>query len=98
MNTVSRHPQGSVLVVWVVPGAARSEVVGPHGDAVKVRVAVPPEAGKANRAAGEVLRAALGGAAVTLLAGATTRRKRYLVAGLTPEEVTMRLQLPGPTA
>ena len=98
MNVVSSHPQGTVLVVWVVPGAARSEVVGRHGDAVKVRVAPPAEASKANRAATEMLGGALGGAPVTLLAGATSRRKQFLITGLTPEQVTARLQLPGPTA
>ncbi len=32
--------------VKVVPGASRSEVVGVHGDRLRVRIAAPPEAGK----------------------------------------------------
>ncbi len=34
----------------VAPGAARSDVVGRHGDGWKVRVAAAPERGKANDA------------------------------------------------
>lgn len=39
---------GWSLTIRVQPGAARSEVVGPHGDALRVRVASPPVDGKAN--------------------------------------------------
>jgi uncharacterized protein (TIGR00251 family) len=38
------------LDLRVQPNAARSEVVGPHGDQLKVRVAAPADDGKANRA------------------------------------------------
>lgn len=34
----------------VAPGAARSDVVCRHGDGWKVRIAAPPERGKANEA------------------------------------------------
>lgn len=36
------------LTIRVQPGATRSGVVGPHGDALKVRVAAPANDGKAN--------------------------------------------------
>lgn len=39
---------GWSLTIRVQPGAARSEVVGLHGDALRVRVAGPAVDGKAN--------------------------------------------------
>lgn len=41
---------GLRLRVSVQPRAARSEVVGPYGDGIKVRVAAPPVDGAANLA------------------------------------------------
>ena len=37
-----------VLTLHVQPGARRTEVAGPYGDALKVRLAAPPVDGKAN--------------------------------------------------
>ena len=39
-----------VLRLHVQPGAGRSAVTGRYGDAVKVKVAAPPERGRANEA------------------------------------------------
>ncbi len=75
------HPDGVVVAVWVVAGAVTSEVVGIHGDALRVRVAAPAERGKANRAVGRLLEELTGGE-VELLSGARARRKRYLVRGV----------------
>ena len=43
------------LSLRVSPGAARSAVVGRHGDGWKVRVAAPPEDGRANRSLVQLL-------------------------------------------
>lgn len=83
---------GSRLLIHVQPGAARSAVAGPHGDALKVRVAAPPVEGEANAAlvtfiAGwlEVSRGE-----VTIERGDKSRRKLIRVA-LSPEEIERRL-------
>ena len=61
----------------VQPRAARSEIVGVHGDALKVRVAAPPVDGAANAALVELLAAALGipRRAVRVIAGESSRSK-----------------------
>lgn len=66
-----------VLTLHVQPGAARTEVAGRHGDALKVRVASPPVDGKANAALLRFVAEAFGVplARVALVRGETARRK-----------------------
>lgn len=75
------------LTVHVQPGAARTGVVGVHGDALKVRLRAPPVDGKANEALlaylGEVLRVPRRD--LELLSGQTSRRKRVRIAGTSIE-------------
>ena len=42
------NPDGVTIPVLVVPGASRREVVGVHGDRLRVRVTAPPEKGRAS--------------------------------------------------
>lgn len=91
MAEASRTPfqaddRGTYVPVIVVPNASRSEVVGALGDAIKVRVAVPAEKGKANEAVLRLLSARCD-AVVELVRGGTSRRKVVLVVGKTPREV-----------
>jgi uncharacterized protein len=41
--------QGYLLKIHVVPGARQTAVVGLHGGRLKVKVAAPPEKGRANQ-------------------------------------------------
>lgn len=74
----------AILLVHAQPGAGRSEVVGRYGDALKVRVAAPPDNGRANSAICKLLADQLGLApsAVQLTSGATGRAKRFRVVGI----------------
>jgi uncharacterized protein len=72
--------RASVVVhVHVQPGAGKTAVVGRHGDALKLRVAAPPEGGRANDAVAKLLASTFGVApsAVTLVSGPSSRIKRF---------------------
>jgi uncharacterized protein (TIGR00251 family) len=92
-SPVDQVPGGVRIHVWVQPGAKRTEVVGMHGDAVKLRVAAPPEKGRANEAAAAALADLLGvrPADVTLVSGTTSRSKTFEVRGITTSQATMAL-------
>lgn len=78
-----RLPGGIELRIKVVPGASRSQIAGPLGDRLKVRVAAAPEGGKANRAVIDLLATWLGAAQVELIAGHGHAEKILLVRGVT---------------
>jgi len=86
------------LTLHVQPRAARSAVVGPHGDAVKVRLAAPPVDGAANAEVVRFVAERLGVRrdAVRLVAGAAGRRKVVEVDGLEGPEALRRLLTPSP--
>jgi uncharacterized protein (TIGR00251 family) len=71
-----------ILQLRIQPRAAKDEIAGPYGDALKVRLTAPPVDGKAN----EQLRAFLGelcGVAksqITLISGENGREKRVRIA------------------
>jgi uncharacterized protein (TIGR00251 family) len=73
---------GVVLDLSVVPGAKRTEPVGLHDGALRVRLAAPPVDGKANEALIAWLAAELGlpRRSVELLRGASSRRKQLRLA------------------
>jgi uncharacterized protein (TIGR00251 family) len=87
-----------VLTVHVQPGARRSEVVGLHGSALKVRVTAPAQGGKANEAVVTLLAATLDVSPgdVELIAGASSRRKRLRIAGRSRTETAAALGLEAP--
>jgi uncharacterized protein (TIGR00251 family) len=81
------------LLVRVVPGARRTDVVGRHGDAWKVRVAAAPERGRANRALERLLATRLGLPLrdVSVVSGTLTRDKVVEVRGVSADEAERRL-------
>ncbi|MFZ9630344.1 MAG: DUF167 domain-containing protein [Ilumatobacteraceae bacterium] len=81
MGVVEPGDGGSIIAVRVVPGASRPGVVGLHGDEVRVRVASPPEGGRANTELCALVARVLGirPSTVSVVAGATARSKRLVV-------------------
>lgn len=93
MIQVNEHAEGCVIAVRAQPGARRDGVVGEHNGALKIAVSAPPDKGKANEAIAAVLCAALGmkKSQVALLAGTTSRDKKFLVRGVTADWLRTRL-------
>jgi len=85
------------LRVRVSPGARKTEVVGRHGEAWKLRVAAPPAGGKANEAVLGLLAKILAvpRARVALVAGHTRRDKVVELVGIDPAETDRRLASAG---
>jgi uncharacterized protein len=72
---------GLELRLKIVPGASRDQFAGPLGDRLKLRVAAPPEAGKANAAVLALVGRWLCRDDVQLLAGHASALKTILVPG-----------------
>ena len=81
------------LRIRVSPGARTTELVGRHGDGWKVRVAAPPERGRANEALLDLLaeRLHVAPAELTVVAGRSGRDKIVELRGLEPGEADRRL-------
>jgi hypothetical protein len=87
IKVVVRASDGGTLIdVWVVPGASRTEIAGVHDGALRVRVAPPAEGGKANRALLRLF-SKVTGAPALLERGTTSRRKQVRVAGRSAEAI-----------
>jgi len=85
--TMSSHEEGTLIDVWVVPGASRTEIVGAHDGALRVRIAVAPEGGRANEGVAGLLAGKLGANGAYLESGRRSRRKQFVIVGMTPTEV-----------
>ena len=80
---------GCTFRVHVVPRSRRNEIVGLHGDALKLRLAASPERGKANRALSKFLagRLDVSSSDVEILSGHTSRQKRVRVRGISSSAI-----------
>jgi uncharacterized protein len=82
------------LRLRVSAGARRTELVGRHGDAWKVRVSAPPEGGRANDAVLSLVadRAGVPRRAVSIVSGHSSRDKVVQVDGIDRAESERRLE------
>ena len=89
--------EGVTFPVKVVPGASHTALSGLHGESLKVRVAAPPEKGKANKCLCEHLAGVLGirKQQVCVVSGHTSPVKRVEVRGVSRHMLLGRLQLGG---
>lgn len=82
-----------VMTLHIQPAAKKTEIVGAHGDALKIRLAAPPVDGKANQCLIKFIADQLGlrRSSVALISGDATRSKRLRVTDI--DAATVRAQL-----
>ncbi len=85
------------LRIYCQPRASKTEIVGLHGDAIKVRLAAPPVEGQANTKLCQFLSKFFGvlRQEVEILSGKGARQKRVLIKGKTVKEILSHLVLVG---
>ncbi|HWF62231.1 MAG TPA: DUF167 domain-containing protein [Nitrospira sp.] len=85
--------RGALLAVHVQPGSSRTECVGIHGDAIKIRLAARPIDGAANDELIRFIadRCAVPRAHVQICAGSEARRKRLCVKEVSAQVLLARL-------
>ncbi|BET65299.1 hypothetical protein ASA1KI_02170 [Opitutales bacterium ASA1] len=91
--TASTAAPACRVLFKVTPGAPRDEVLGAHGDAVRIKLRAPPVDGRANAALLAFLadRLDLRTDALRIVTGETARTKLVSVSGLAEDEVRSRL-------
>lgn len=84
-----------MLPVKVVPGSRREEIVGWLGERLKVKVAAPPEDGRANEAVCRLIakKLGVGGREVAVVSGHARPEKTLRIEGVAPEALASRLGL-----
>jgi uncharacterized protein (TIGR00251 family) len=92
---MERTKGGVRLRLRIQPKAARTELVGLHGDAIRIRLSAPPVDGAANEALLKFLADKLSVPlrAVRLTAGEASRSKVVTVTGIDLQHVAERLDL-----
>lgn len=92
-EVMSQAEQGIVLNVHIQPRASKSECVGVHGKALKIRITAPPIEGLANEALCGFLAKALRipKKSVVIRSGYEARHKRILLKGVSSEQVKKTL-------
>jgi uncharacterized protein (TIGR00251 family) len=94
---VIQYSKGSdalIFEVRVVPRASRSEIVGEHDGALRLRIAAPPVDGAANEAVIRTLALAfkVSRGAIQIISGHNSRLKKVKVTGVDPEALTALIQ------
>ena len=81
---LSEHPAGTLVSLYVQPRSSKNQVVGLHGDSLKVKLTSPPVEGAANKCCCDYLAKLfrLAKSDVELVSGDKARQKRVLLRGL----------------
>jgi uncharacterized protein (TIGR00251 family) len=83
------------LSIRVNPNAKYNEITGWRDGALQVKIAAPPEKGKANKELIDFLSRMLGvkKSAISIIKGQTSRNKVIIIEGMNREEIIKRLKI-----
>ena len=83
MLSIQKKDDGVIFKIEVQPGAAKNEIVGVQGDALRRKINAPPVKGKANRALIDFLAEKLGTkkSEIEIMSGYTSKIKKIRVVG-----------------
>ncbi|AQT69063.1 hypothetical protein STSP2_02248 [Anaerohalosphaera lusitana] len=86
---ITSQADGVHFTVKVVPGSSKTDLAGILGDMIKVKVAAPPEKGKANKCLTEFIAKLFGirKTDVSVVAGQTNPVKQLCVSGISADKV-----------
>ena len=90
---ITKAEEGAAFAVHVVPKSIKNEVVGKHGDALKVRLTSTSARGSANNTLLNFLaeKLSVDQESIEIAAGLDSTEQMVVVLGLTPVEVESRL-------
>jgi uncharacterized protein (TIGR00251 family) len=96
LGTKKDNP-GIRLATRVTPNAGRNQITGYKDGVLQVKVAAPPEKGKANKALVDLLSDRLGirKSSIDIIKGETSRNKVVLINGISSEDLSKLLKIPG---
>ena len=90
---ITKAEEGAAFAVHVVPKSTKNEVIGKHGDGLKIRIIANSAGGVGNDTLLNFLaeKLKIERKDVEIAAGQTSAEKMVIVVGLTPAEVEDRL-------
>lgn len=94
VSWIKEHAKGSILNLYIQPGASRSEISGEHDGKLKIKIKARPVDGEANENLIEFLSDVLkiSKAKIHLISGESSRQKVILVE-LSPNEIEKIISL-----
>lgn len=92
--TTKKNSPGIRLALKVTPNARRNEITGYKDGVIQIKVAAPPEKGKANKALIDLVAETLGirKSSITIIKGETSRNKVVLIKGISSENISRLLK------
>lgn len=89
MIGVENYKEGILIKIYVQPNASRTQFVGVHGEAIKLKINEPPVEGAANKGCLKFLSKffSISKSKIVLISGEKSRNKEFYFEGLSKDKV-----------